>query len=439
MTTIINPAKITSSKLLTLLKYMYVHRQLEERIAPFLKRKEALSIIGPRQSGKTTFLRFLEEKLRNAGQKIKFITFETRADLDIFQNDQEDFKALVTDYDTVIIDEFQYAQNGGQKLKYLCDTSKTKFIVSGSSSLELSFQFGKYMVGRVLNFYLPPFSFREYLSFTDKEMYHLLERKIPSSRPFFDFNVKNGFGAAVNKRLTGWLEKYAVYGGYPAVVLSTNEMEKQKVLEGIADNYLTKDIKSLLRLATDNELLKLAKFLAAQIGGMVKYDELSAAAGLSYKEVLKHLNILEKTFIIALVRPFFTNKRIELTKNPKGYFVDLGIRNFLVSDFRLMSSRNDQGGLMENYAYNLLSNLAVSPEIKYWRTKSKAEVDFVIERQQDRYPVEIKYTSKDIVGKSLHSFIEKFRPKAAIILNKDYLAEVKIKQTKVKFIPLSYF
>ncbi|MEA1926028.1 MAG: DUF4143 domain-containing protein [Patescibacteria group bacterium] len=172
---------------------------------------------------------------------------------------------------------------------------------------------------------------------------------------------------------------------------------------------------------------------------MIKYEELSNVSNLNYKEVINHLNILDKTFVIKLIKPFFTNKRTELTKNPKNYFIDLGLRNYLLDDFRHAKNRNDLGVIMENYAYNLLQNSNITRELKYWRTKSRAEIDFVVEKEQNIYPVEIKYASRRIIGKSFYSFIEKFDPKTGIILTKDYLAEEKIRNTKVKFIPLSYF
>lgn len=417
---------------------MYIHRELEKKIAPFIKRKEVLSIIGPRQAGKTTFIKFIASELEGQKKKVKFITFEKREDLELFQDSLEDFKDLISGYQYAIIDEFQYAKDGGQKLKYLYDTTKVKFIISGSSSLELTFQTGKYMIGRLLDFQLSPFSFREFLSFRDKELHRLLERRV-NTDSLFNFDIKSGFGEQINKRLVEKLEKYVIYGGYPAVALSATEQEKKKTLAGIVENYLLKDVKGLLNLATEDELIKLSKFLASQIGNMVKYEELSSASRLSYKETLKHLNILEKTFIVKLIRPYFTNKRTELTKNPKSYFMDLGVRNFLIDDFRPLQARNDSGAVMENYAYNLLQNLGMASGLKYWRTKSKAEVDFAIEKQQNIYPIEVKYASKKIVGKSFYSFIDKFKPKTGIILTKDYLGEEKIKNTKIKFIPLSYF
>ena len=417
---------------------MYIHRELEKEISPFLNRKEVIAIIGPRQAGKTTFIKYLEKNLKAKRKKVKFINFEKRQDLELFQDSIEDFKGLISQYQYVFIDEFQYAKNGGQKLKYLYDTTKIKFIISGSSSLELTFMTGKYMVGRMLNFRLMPFSFREYLSYKDKELYNLLENRIDKD-DILKFNPSRGFGEQINKRLSSTLEEYAVYGGYPAVALTRANSEKLKILEGIAEKYLLKDIKSLLSLATDRELLALSKLLALQIGNIIKYKELSSASGLNYKSLLKHINILENTFIVKLIKPFFTNRRTELTKNPKVYFNDLGFRNYLINDFRFMRTRNDFGAVMENYAFNLLDKLYRGQDIKFWRTKSKAEVDFIIEKEQNIFPIEAKYASKRVIGKSFYSFIDKFSPSTGIILTKDYLGEEKINNTKIKFIPLSYF
>lgn len=418
---------------------MYINRELEAEIKPFLARREAISIVGPRQAGKTTFIKHLQERLQQDGKRVKFMTFENRSDLMLFQNDTDNFKKIVEQYDSAIIDEFQYATDGGKKLKYLYDTTAVKFIISGSSSLELMFQTGKYMVGRLLDFMLWPFSFREFLKAADAELFTVVEASkigvdIFAIRPEPSLSV----GEEIRRRLVAALEQYAVYGGYPAVVLARTTAEKEKLLESIVEKYLLYDIKDLLRLPTADELRRLAQLLAAQIGGLVKYDDLSRSVRLPYRDLVKHLAILEKTFILSLARPFFTNRRTELTKNPKSYFVDAGMRNFFLSDFRPVNGRPDLGALMENYAHGVLKRQNYHPPVKYWRTKSKAEVDFVIERKQAVYPVEVKYASNRNVGKSFYSFIEKFNPPVGIILTKDYVGQERIKNTVLKFIPLSY-
>ncbi len=416
---------------------MYIQRDLEKKLKKYLKRREVLAILGPRQSGKTTLLKRLEGEFPKH-KKIKYITFERRRDLNLFEESIEDFRDLILEYDVVFIDEFQYAEECGQKLKYLYDTTDIKFIISGSSSLELKHKVGKYMVGRMIDFQLWPFSFREYLKITNEDLERLLVKRI-DSKSILEFNTKNGFSEEINSRLARHLEKFVVYGGYPAVALSQSIAEKEKVLGNILDKFLLKDIKSSLELATDDKFLRLAKFLAIQIGNIISYDELSSISELSYKALKKHLVILKNTFIIDLIFPFFSNKKTELVKNPECFFHDLGLRNSLISDFRSLSERNDLGVVMENYAYILLRNLEIVPQLKFWRTKSFAEVDFVVEKNQEKIPVEVKYVSKRKIGKSFYSFLKKYKPNVGIILTKDYLAEEKVEDTVVKFIPLTYF
>lgn len=414
---------------------MYINRELEKEIAPFLGRREVLAIIGPRQSGKTTLLNYFRETLVKEQKKVKFLTFENRADLALFHENLEDFRDLYKRYEIVIIDEFQYAKEGGKKLKYLFDTTETKFIISGSSSLELTFQTGKYMVGRMLNFTLLPFSFREYLSFVDNDLFSLLNERIPN---VFEFSIKNSLSGEINKRLGRHFEQYLIWGGYPAVALAATEREKGKIIENVFESYLLRDIRSLLKLATEEELVTLIKFLATQIGDLVEYKGLSNVSQLSYRNLMEHLNILRQTYIIDLIKPYFTNKRTELSKNPKIYFIDLGFRNFALLDFRPVAVRNDLGSLAENYVYTALRRKSSFATVNFWRTKSKAEVDFIISKDQTLLPIEVKYKRTPTPGKSLHSFIAKFSPKEALVLTKGSAGEEKVKGCQLKFIPAYY-
>lgn len=414
---------------------MYIHRELENLIKPFLKRKEILAILGSRQVGKTTFLEYLASQLKKEGKFVKFITFEKRGDLELFDN-IEDFKDLHKKYQIIIIDEFQYAKQGGQKLKYLFDTTKTKYIISGSSSLDIKFQTGKYMVGRMFKFMLWPFSFREYLSYVDNELYGIVNLRIPNT---FSFPIKKSFGPEINSRLEKLFEEYLIFGGYPAVVLAKTQKEKEKILESILENYLLKDIKTLLQLATENELTKLARLLATQMGNLINYKELSSSSGLNYKELLRHLEILKQTYIIDLIRPYFTNKRTEITKNPKVYFIDTGFKNLVLSDFRKLGQRKDAGSLVENYVCMALKRKSNGfQDINFWRTKSKAEVDFIIQKENKVIPIEVKYSLNPTIGKSLYSFIEKFSPPRGFVFTKGHTGEARIKNCKIKFIPVYY-
>jgi len=413
----------------------YISRELEKEIRPFLKRKEILAVVGARQVGKTTFLNYVFSELQKEKRKIEFLTFEKEKDLALFEN-IEDFKEFYKDYDVLIIDEFHYAENGGKKLKYLFDTTKIKFIISGSSSLELTFETGKYLVGRMFKFLLYPFSFREFLSAKDKKLFKLLSSCFPD---IFSVSVKDRrfFGDEINHRLQKYFEEYLISGGYPAVVLAKTKQEKIKILESILENYLLRDIKALLNLKTQRELLKITEFLAAQVGNLFNYKELSNVANFKYKEVLKHLEILENTFIIELVKPFYKNPRTELVKTPKVYFLDNGFRNYLLSDFKEIEKRNDVGQLVENFVYSNLKRRKLE-KINFWRTKSKAEIDFILQREGKIIPIEVKYSLSPSISRSFYSFIEKFSPKTGYILTRGFSSIKKIKKSKIYFIPVYY-
>ncbi|MFO7928634.1 MAG: AAA family ATPase, partial [Candidatus Humimicrobiaceae bacterium] len=125
---------------------MIVNRDLLEKIKPFILRKEYLAITGPRQSGKTTFLeiirRYLIDKLEVDEENIRIITFEDRRLLIEFEENPISFikswRTNQQDQFYLLIGEFQYAKDGGQKLKLVYDTlEKLKIIITGSSSLEI--------------------------------------------------------------------------------------------------------------------------------------------------------------------------------------------------------------------------------------------------------------------------------------------------------------
>lgn len=431
-----NPAKIKG----------YFERDLFYEIIKYLNKKEIIAIIGPRQSGKTTLLQIIYKNLPKNKRKF-FLTFEKRAYLEIFNNDIENFKKLYIDpYDYIFIDEYQYANNAGKNLKYLFDTSKTKIIISGSSSLEIK-ELGKYLVGRVFPFYLYPLNFSEFLKVKDKKLYEIIFpvrqiiEKILRNKTL-PLRIKSSIKSeSLTKRLKDLFYQYLIFGGFPRVVKTQTLEEKKLVLESIAENYLLKEIRTLLKLATENELLTLAKFLSLQTGNLISYNELSNNTNLNFHSLKKHLKILEETFVIKQIRPFFKNKRVELVKNPKSYFLDLGFRNKIINNFSEIENRPDLGSLVENFVFNALNQKKYINQINFWRTKSQAEVDFVYETEGEIIPIEAKFSPvvKKAIGKSLFSFIKKYQPKKAIITTSNEFGIRRLEKTIIYFIPVYYF
>jgi len=398
---------------------MYIERFLEMQIRKYLDRKEIIAIVGARQCGKTTLMNHVYDDIKG---KKQFITFEDRDILELFVKDVKGFiEKHVKNVDFLFIDEFQYAKEGGKQLKFIYDTQKTKIIISGSSATELSIQSIKYLVGRILVFQLSPLSFEEYLRFKNERLFGIYE--------------KGNFSEPIIKEINEHYEEFAIYGGYPRVVLSKDNNEKEYILKNIYNTYFLKEIKEILQLSEDFKLSKLIKVLALQTGGLINYNELSSATGFDYHDLLKHINILKKTFICIESRPFFTNKKKELVKAPKLYFLDNGLRNFVIKNFQKSGDRPDLGSLNENF---IASELAKSEiDLKYWRTKVGAEVDFVLEKNGEIIPVEVKsILNSPKITRSFRNFIELYKSKRGFILSRNYLHKKRINKTEIFFYPL---
>lgn len=433
---------------------MTIQRSLIQEIIPFLKRKEYIAVVGPRQAGKTTFLGLIKEYLVREEHLeenlIRMVTFEDRKLLRAFEDDPAAFARSFVPENTdktvyLMMDEFQYVSEGGQKLKLIYDTIKNlKVIITGSSSLEIKAQVGRYMVGRVLTFHLYPFSFEELLQARDARLAQIYRkgRQIIASWLFEDRNKRPASG-----RDTFFHEMFPHYtchclwGGYPAVVLSGNDTERYKVLGDIFNNYILKDIKGLRELATEKNLFLLSQFIATQIGSIVVYQNMGNAAQLDFRRLKQHLHILKETFICDEAAPFFKNRQKELTKNPKFYFMDMGFRNFLIENMNGFDKRPDSGAVVENAVFIGLKEMwNKAQKINFWRTKAGAEVDFVLHIKDGRIPVEVKWASfkECSITRSLASFIDSFKPVRGIVLTKDYWGVAKHGGTEILCAPVYY-
>ena len=134
--------------------------------------------------------------------------------------------------------------------------------------------------------------------------------------------------------------------------------------------------------------------------------------------------------------PFYTNKRVELVKSPKVYFFDLGFRNICLDNFS--KGRTDIGSMYENFIFSeMIKN---NTNVKFWNTKSKAEVDFIIEKQNKIIPIEIKSTlNNTLITKSYHSFIDKYKIKEGYILSLNFEGKKETNDQKIIFLPFVKF
>lgn len=365
---------------------MYVERNLEEKIEKYLKSPEIIAIVGPRQSGKTTLLLRIYSKYR---ENSSYITFEDPEALGIFEQNYSDFLNLyVKGKKMLFIDEFQYAKSGGKILKQIYDSHKIKIFVSGSSSAELTVKALKHLVGRIFTFELFPFDFEEFLRARNRDLCKFYQERVRAKIDKLKSLSKLDFDSMAGEKIRRYFEEYIIYGGYPRVVLASDLEEKKEILKNIYSTFFLREVKDYLGLVDDYKLHKLLKALSLQIGNLIEYKELSSTSEYSFTSLKKYLNFLEKTYVACLVRPFFRNKRKEIVKNPKIYFLDTGLRNCVVKDFRRLDLRPDSGSLLENIVFINLRKKGL--DLKYWRNKKKREVDFIIEDTFPKIAMEIR-------------------------------------------------
>ncbi|MBI5554691.1 MAG: DUF4143 domain-containing protein [Elusimicrobia bacterium] len=151
-----------------------------------------------------------------------------------------------------------------------------------------------------------------------------------------------------------------------------------------------------------------------------------------------YLFLLENTFVINLIKPYFKNKRKEISKMPKIYMEDIGIRNMSLADFRRLELRAELGSLIENFVLNEFSKYRQGvDEIYFWRTIAQQEVDFLYKSKDGLIPVEVKYTlfKEKYIPSGLRNFIQNYQSKEALIITKDYLTKTNFQNTTVYFIP----
>ena len=412
-------------------------------LTKWLDRKEAYAIKGPRQSGKTTILKILQEKLK--GKNVAFLNFEDPDILEAFEtNPKEYIKSFIINNDKYyfLMDEYHYVKNPGKNLKLLYDTfEKAKFIVTGSSSLELSGAMAKFLVGRIFFFELFSFNFHEFLTAKNTRLANVYKEKNNQVKEFLlNGTVRSAEKDIFHKEFAQLLNEYLTFGGYPAVIKTQDFETKKTILKNIYDTYISKDIVEFLKISDAFKYRCIVRTLAALTGKLMNYNDLSTTCQSYYKETKRTISTLSETYIIKLIQPFHNNPITELKKNPKIYFLDLGLRNYIINNYNPLEKRTDTGALVENFVFLCLRNNFPDKTINYWRTIAKAEVDFILRLNGELIPIEVKYQTfqKPKISRSLRSFIKTYKPQKTLIITKNFWSHEKIENSTIMFAPAHY-
>ena len=345
---------------------MYIPQQQLKNLFNFLQPQKAVIIYGPRRCGKTTLL---TEMIKSLKEKYLLVSGEDITVQDYLGSQSiEKLKSFIGDNKFLIIDEAQKISNIGLNIKLLLDhVAGLKIVATGSSSFDLASQVGEPLTGR---------------KYTLK-MFPLAQMEINNIQSRAETDTD--------------LEQRLIFGSYPEIILIKDNTKRIIYLKEMVSSYLYKDILELEGIRHSDKIIRLLQLLAFQIGKEVSFNEFGQQLGMSKNTVDRYFDLLEKTFVIFKLRGFSRNLRKEISKNPRYYFYDTGIRNALINNFNSLALRNDIGMLWENYIIveriKKQEYSGLSSNNYFWRTYDWKEIDFIEERGGKLYGYEIKWPS----------------------------------------------
>lgn len=402
-----------------------IKRNIYKDLISHLEKKEISLVTGPRQSGKTTLMNLIKSKLKKNGKRTLFLSLDSEMDKNYFSSQQMLLKKIELEFGGkegyVFIDEIQRKNDAGIFLKGLYDMNLPyKFIVSGSGSLELKEKIHESLVGRKKIFELGTVSFNEFVNFKTNYKY---EDELAN---FFE----------LERELTNiYLTEYLNFGGYPRVILEKERREKVFIINDIFHSYLEKDISYFLKIERVDAFSDLIRIISGRIGSLTNYSNIASEINISVQTLKNYLFYAEKTFVLQKLTPYFKNPSKEIVKSPVYYFYDIGLRNFSIN---LFGNIADFGHVFENLVFNIIKEKIKHSggSIHFWRTLDKAEVDFVLDFGGEIIPIEVKYKKYKLpkLEASLRSFIEKYSPKRAFVVNLELNLELRVNNTDVYFI-----
>lgn len=410
---------------------MIVHRQVIDLIKPWLGEEKIIVLTGPRQVGKTTILKLLEEEIGKSAKTL-FYSCDFEIGNPVFKDPRLFAHLLEAELGErpriyVFLDEFQYITQAGLFLKPVFDRLKDRvqFLVSGSSSLEIA-RNREFLTGRKIEFTITPFTFREWLGVSSTTSF-------PGEIPVGDTATLIDFFQTYRAELEGRALTYLNWGGYPETAFEPAE-KRAVIIREIIGTYLQKDIAGFLNISKLESFNNLVRLLAAQSGGLVNRHEISGTLGLNAWTLNKYLAVLEGTYMFTFLAPFFSNVRKEITKMKKAYIFDPGVRR-VIAQGRPAESLDAVGGAdVESFVFATLRSDPRVISLNYYRTISRSEIDFIAQLGEGLVPIEVKFrTNFARVPVAVRHFAGSYGEKVrmSLVVTRDYAG----REGDVHFVP----
>jgi predicted AAA+ superfamily ATPase len=346
------------------------------------------AVLGPRQCGKTTFVKMLAESGGADGRGGKFILLdlERPEDRNHLLHDAERFFELYADK-TVCLDEIQNAPELFSVLRYVIDKDRRngRFIILGSASPDLLKQSSQSLAGRIRYTEMTPFQIDEVRDFSDS------------------FN------------------KLWSRGGFPLSFLAGSDEESFIWRENFVRTFLERDIAQLGFRVTASQMRRIWTMLAHHNACILNRSKLGESLGVSHHTINHYLDILSDTFMLRVLPPLEANLKKRLVKSPKILFRDNGLLHYLlnIKNFEELFAHPDYGTSFESFATEqILSGISLRKKFDayFYRSHQGDEIDLVLDNQKELVAIEIKASSAPQIPKGFYTALSDLKIKRAFVI-----------------------
>jgi len=333
-----------------------INRNSTQRLIYLSKTFRSVAVVGPRQSGKTTLCRAVfPEKA--------YVSLENPDVLEFASSDPRGFLSQFNNEKGAILDEIQKAPHLFSYLQQILDETKNKglFILTGSNNFLLQGNITQTLSGRIAYLQLLPLSLEEL-------------------KP--DNFLKNSYA---------W---HIFTGGYPEVI--SEEINPADWFPNYISTYIERDVRQLKNITNLSLFTKLLRMCAGRTGQILNMSSMANDCGIDQKTVASWLGILQSSYIIYLLKPYYNNFNKRIIKTPKLYFYDTGVVCSLLGIKRAeeITIHASKGALFENMVVSELLkerfNAGESDNLFYWRDKTGNEVDVLMENAGKLTAIELK-------------------------------------------------
>lgn len=332
-----------------------IERAICESVKTSMKQVPVVTILGPRQAGKTTLVRDLFPDYT-------YVNLEDRATRELAENDYIGFFDKYQE--PMIIDEIQRVPDLLSAIQVKVDEDRRKngrFIVTGSHQPRLREAVAQSLAGRTAIHLLLPLSFEEL--------------------------ARNGSIKTLDESI--------IQGFMPELYLE-NSREPYIYYRDYLDTYVEKDLRQMIAVKDLNAFIRFVTLLAGRVGQVVNLSSMSGEVGVSTTTLAEWLSVLEDSFVVFKLQPYFSNISKRIVKSPKIYFTEPGLAAYLLGIETANQASRDplRGNLFENIviveAMKARLNRNKEPNLYYMRTEKGVEVDMILRKEGKLFPYEIK-------------------------------------------------